>query len=215
MTTNHFATDLADKLFGTDAATTGTSLMRAALRLLAHGEPITVTQLATAADVSAAAVESAPAAQDIEYDDQRRIVGWGLTLNPTPHRFTVHGHPMYAWCAADTLLFPAIIGTAAQVESPCPTTGTPIRMTVDPVSGVTDLDPATAVISIPSPDELALTRVRATICNPGRFFATADAARDWLAQHPGGTVLPVADAYHQLRPISERVLGESDTHLCC
>jgi alkylmercury lyase len=51
-----------------------------------------------------------------------------------------------------------------------------------------------------------ITRVRATTCHPGRYFATAKAAEDWLIQHPDGTVLPVADAYPQLRSTSGRLL---------
>jgi hypothetical protein len=49
--------------------------------------------------------------------------------------------------------------------------------------------------------------VRASCCNSGRFFATAEAAEDWLAKYPNGTVLPVADAYPQLQPISGLLLG--------
>ena len=56
-----------------------------------------------------------------------------------------------------------------------------------------------------------MTRVRAATCNPGRYFATAEAAEDWLAQHPDGTVLPVADAYPQLRPIGGRLLDPPQT----
>jgi alkylmercury lyase len=63
------------------------------------------------------------------------------------------------------------------------------------------------VISIPDADELDSARVRASCCNPGRFFATAAAAKDWLAQYPNGTVLPVTDAYPQLQPISSLLLG--------
>jgi alkylmercury lyase len=62
------------------------------------------------------------------------------------------------------------------------------------------------VISIPNPEELDVSRVRASCCNPGRFFANAEAAKDWLAQYPGGTVLPVADAYPYLHPIGRRLL---------
>ena len=131
----------------------------------------------------------------------------GLTLNRTPHRFIVDGHELYTWCAADTLLFPAIIGSRAQIESRCPTTDTVIHLTVDPQGAVTDLSPATAVISIPAAEELDDTRVRASCCSPGRFFATAEAAEDWLAKYPTGTVLPVADAYPQLQPISGLLLG--------
>ena len=186
---------------------TGRRLMRTAVRLLARGTPLTLAELATAAGVDVADLNNAPAGQDIEYDDEHRIVGWGLTLVPTPHTFIVEGHHLYTWCAADTLLFPAIIGSRAQIESRCPTTDTVIRLTVDPQDGVADLTPATAVISIPDPQELDDARVRASCCNPGRFFANADAAADWLAHHPGGTVLPVADAYPQLQPISSRLLG--------
>jgi alkylmercury lyase len=128
------------------------------------------------------------------------------TLNPTPHTYIMHGHRLYTWCAADTLLFPAILGSRAQIESPCPTTDTVIRLTVDPEVGVSDLSPVTAVISIPGSQEMDITRVRATTCNPGRYFATAEAAERWLTQHPDGTVLPVAEAYPQLRPISNRLL---------
>ena len=180
-------------------------LMRAAVRLLARRAPVTTAELAGAAGVAVADLANAPAAQDIEYDDKHRIVGWGLTLIPTPHTFIVDGRRLYTWCAADTLMFPAIIGSRAQVESHCPTTDAVIRLTVDPQDGVTDLSPVTAVISIPHVEDLDLARVRASCCNPGHFFATAEAAADWLAQHPTGTVLPVADAYPQLHAISSRL----------
>jgi alkylmercury lyase len=195
----------ADVLLGPDHRA-GRQLMRTAIRLLARGIPVTVTELAAAAGADVADVSNAPGAQDIEYDDERRIVGWGLTLVPTPHAFIVDGHRLYTWCAADTLLFPAIIGTRARIESRCPTTDIPIRLTVVPEGGVTDLSPATAVISIPDSEELDVSRVRASCCNPGRFFASAEAAADWLTLHPAGTVLPVADAYPQLHAISSRLL---------
>ena len=207
MTAERFAAAAAETFLGPHQAT-GRRLMRTALRLLARGRPVTVTELATAAGVEVDDLSNAPAGHDIEYDDQHRIIGWGLTLNPTPHTYTVNGHHLYAWCAADTLLFPAILGGPARVESRCPTTGTVIRLTVDPQAGVSDLSPATAVISIPGSQEMDITCVRATTCNPGRFFATAEAADDWVAQHPDGTVLPVADAYPQLRPINSRLLED-------
>lgn len=205
MTAEGFASTITDTLFGPDTRT-GRHLMRAAMRLLAHGEPVTISELSAAAGVEVADLTDAPAGHDIEYDDQHRIIGWGLTLNPTPHSYIVDGHHLYTWCAADTLLFPAILDRPAQIESRCPTTDTVIDLTVDPRSGVTELSPATAVISIPGSQEMDTARVRATTCNPGRFCATAVAAQDWLAAHPDGTVLPVADAYPQLRPISIQLL---------
>jgi hypothetical protein len=186
---------------------TGRRLMRTAVRLLARGAPVTMAEVADEAGIRVTDLIDAPASRDIEYDDDHRIVGWGLTLIPTPHAFVVDGHRLYTWCAADTLLFPAIIGSRAEIESHCPGTDTVVRVTVDPQDGVTDLSPLTAVISIPDADELDSARVRASCCNPGRFFATAEAAKDWLAQYPNGTVLPVADAYPQLQPISSLLLG--------
>jgi Alkylmercury lyase/Helix-turn-helix domain of alkylmercury lyase len=177
----------------------GRWLWRTAVRLLARGEPVTLAELAAAAGVDVGDLGTAPAGRDIEYDDQHRIVGWGLSIVPTPHSFVVDGRRLYTWCAADTLLFPPIIGSRARVESRCPTTNTAVTLTVDPHDGVSDLSPAAAVISIPDPRELDVARVRASCCNPGRFFASAAAAEDWLAEHPGGTVLPVADAYLLVR----------------
>lgn len=205
MSTDRFAAPLTDDLLGPDQRT-GRNLMRTAVRLLARGKPVNVAELAAAAGVDVADVSNAPAGHDIEYDAQHRIVGWGLTLIPTPHSYNVNGRHLYTWCAADTLLFPAILGSPARVESRCPATDTAIRFIVDPRAGISDLSPDTAVISIPSSHETDYSRVRATACNPGRYFATAQAAQDWLAQHPDGTVLPVADAYERLRPITERVL---------
>jgi alkylmercury lyase len=183
--------------------------MSTAVRLLAKGAPVTMVNLAVAAGVDITDLTDAPRGQDIEYDEHHRIVGWGLTLIPTPHSFVVDGRQLYTWCAADTLMFPAIIGRRAQVESRCPTTDTVIRLTVDPECGVTELSPATAVISIPAPDELDVCRVRSSCCNPGRFFATAEAAADWLVQYPTGTVMPVADAIPHVQPIADRLFGIS------
>ena len=186
---------------------TGRLLMRTAVRLLALGEPVKISDLAAAAGVDVIDLIDAPAGPDIEFDDEHRIVGWGLTLVPTPHKFVVDGRRLYTWCAADTLMFPAIIGRRAQIESRCPTTtDTVIRLTVDPDGGVTGLFPAAAVISLPDSGELDVARVRVSCCNPGRFFANAEAAKDWLAQYPTGTVLPVGDAYPQLHPIASRLL---------
>jgi alkylmercury lyase len=204
---DRFASTAADILLGRDQAS-GRKLMRTAVRLLVHGAPVTVAELAAAAGIEVDDLRDAPAGQDIEYDEQHRIIGWGLTLNPTPHSYTVDGQRLYTWCAADTLLFPAILGGPAQIESHCPTTDTIIRLTVDAHAGVSDLSPTTAVISIPGCEEMDITCVRATTCNPGRFFVTAEAADDWLAQHPGGAVLPVADAYAQLQPIISRLLDD-------
>jgi alkylmercury lyase len=213
------ATDLSNKLFGTpETAGSGdkSHLLRVALRLLAGGEPINAAELAAAAGVSDADLEHATAGGDIEYDDQGRIVGWGLTRNPTPHKFRIDGKQLYTWCAPDTLIFPTVIRHTAVIESTCPTTGTIIRLTVDPDAGVTELEPSTAVVSIVDPNRVDTTAVRATMCNPQRFFATATAAADWQSRYPGMMVLPVAEAYTLVMlPLADAMLRGDSPNPCC
>ncbi|WP_353374115.1 hypothetical protein [Mycobacterium sp.] len=53
-------------------------------------------------------------------------------------------------------------------------------------------------VSTPTPPAAPSTRHRtlldpagrATTCNPGRYFATAQAAKDWLARYPDGRCCP-------------------------
>jgi alkylmercury lyase len=206
---NRMPATLADRLVAsvsqTGSARTSPGLYRALLRLLARGEPVAITQLAVAAGLSLGEVQRRLAGwPDTEYDQQGSIIGYGLTLHRTPHRFTVDGKQLYTWCALDTLFFPAVIGRSAHIESPCPGTGSSIRLTVEPVEGVIGLHPATAVISIVTPDKV--TSVRTAFCNPGRFFATSEAARGWQAKHPGMEVVPVAEAYQASRPLSDMLL---------
>ena len=183
------------------------------LRQLARGEPLTIADLAAATGRAGDEVAQAVGRlRDTEYDDAGRIVGYGITLRPTPHRFTVDGHQLYTWCALDTLIFPAPLGQSAQVESPCHSTGAPIRLTVEP-DRVRDVEPQTAMVSIVTPDDLV--SVRASFCNHVHFFADADAAAPWLAEHPGGSVLPVADAYQLGRQLDAAQSEEPEPGGCC
>jgi alkylmercury lyase len=102
-------------------------LYRPLLRLLADGQPVSIEDLAEAAgrpvDDVRQTVASLP---DVELDDEGRIVGYGLTLRETPHRFEVDGKRLYTWYALDTLVFPGLLGRTARIESPCHGTGTTI-----------------------------------------------------------------------------------------
>ena len=205
---------LADRLNDTlGTAHTQPWLWPSLLRLLAHGEPVTLDQLATATGRSAEEIRHAlQAMPDTEYDEHGRIIGSGITLKPTPHRFETGGATLYTWCALDTLIFPATLGQSAQVESPCHSTGAPIRLTVEP-DRVRDVEPQTGMVSIVTPDDLV--SVRASFCNHVHFFADADAAAPWLAEHPGGSVLPVADAYQLGRQLDAAQSEEPEPGGCC
>ena len=86
----------------------------------------------------------------LERDGEGRIVGAALTANPTPHRVRFDSQRLYAWCALDTLFIPGLVGRSATVESTCPTSGAPIRLTVTP-EGVDAADPIGAVVSVVLP----------------------------------------------------------------
>ncbi|HMQ38889.1 MAG TPA: organomercurial lyase MerB [Micropruina sp.] len=193
------------------------------LRLLVEGDPVTVEQLAAAAGRTLEEVRRGlDAVPDTEYDDQGRIVGQGLSLVPTPHRFTVAGEELYTWCALDTLIFPALLDRPARVESVSPASGEPIRVTVDPAAGVTSVEPATAMVSLVNPEEI--TSIRSSFCNQVHYFTSPEDAAEWLVAHPDAEVAPVAEAYRIGAALTTGLLGRlqattpaeaDDCHSCC
>ncbi|MGC9544574.1 organomercurial lyase MerB [Streptomyces sp. UG1] len=188
-------------------------LLRPVQTLLVGGGPVAIARLAAHTGRSEEEIRTALAAMpDTEYDAEGRIIGFGLTLNPTPHRYETHGRTFYTWCALDTLVFPAILGESAKVTSPCRATGEPVRLTATP-DGPADVEPATAVVSLVAPG--APASVRSSFCNQIHFFISARAAKEWLAEHPDARVLPVADAYEAGRPLIERVLAGTSAADCC
>jgi alkylmercury lyase len=64
--------------------------------LLARGAPVSVDDLVAATGRSLAEVQGVLGdLADLETDDQGTIVGYGLTLVPTAHRFEVAGRLLY------------------------------------------------------------------------------------------------------------------------
>ena len=208
--------DLAARIgdsLGPDSANMPPWLWRPLLHLLALGEPVTVDDLAAATGRTADEVRQALAGlADTEYDEQGRVIGHGITLRPTPHRFTVDGRQLYTWCALDTLLFPAVLGHPARVQSPCHGTGVPVHLTVEP-DKVTSVQPATAVVSIVTPD--ACSSIRTAFCDQVPFFASPAAAQPWLDRHPGATTLPVAAAFALGGPLTQTLLTADGEGGCC
>lgn len=205
---NHLTTRLGEAISSTPGAGGAAMswLWPALLRELARGRPVTVEQLAHATGRSPAEVRAGLAGlSDTEYDEQGAVVGHGITLRETPHQFTVDGQQLYTWCALDTLIFPTILGRPAQVSSPTPGSGEPVGLQVDPVAGVSAVEPATAVVSVLVPD--GGTSVRAAFCNQVHFFATPAAAQQWLTEHPGGAVLSVAEGFALGRRLAQDLVA--------
>lgn len=171
-----------------------TGLFHHLLRLLAKGNPVSVGQIASTLHLSHDDVTSTLGKlRNVEFDLDGNIVGAGITLNPTRHRFQVNGRMLFTWCAMDTLIFPVILNQTAHVVSTCPTTGVTIRLTVAP-GGVERLEPTSAVVSLPKLSE-ACCNMRADFCNQVHFFSSSDAASAWLSERPGAMLLSIEDAW--------------------
>ncbi len=205
MTTEQRIEELATILinsFGASMPPEGYDLHRALILLLAEGKPVSPARAASALgrsrDEVMAILRQRPS---IEWDEAGNIVGAGLTLRPTPYRFQLKDRTLFTWCALDSLMFPGLVGQTVQVESPCARTGRPVRVTVTP-EGVQQVEPPEAVVSLVAPE--ASPDVRRVFCDYVNFFQSA-AAAGWLAEHPGATTLPVAEAYALGRRLSESV----------
>jgi alkylmercury lyase len=132
---------------------------------------------------------------DLEVDDGGNVVGWGLTLIPTPHRFRLNGQQFYTWCALDALIYPALLQFTANVESSCPVSVAPVKLSVTP-AGVDNLTPAGAVVSlvIPEPGS-SCNGDRGSFCTQSLFFRSRRDALLWQASSPNAWLLSVTDAY--------------------
>ena len=134
-----------------------------------------------------------------------RLLGQGVTLVRTPHRYDTNGHTVWTWCAADLLELPVVVGEPARIESLCATTGDPIRVQVTP-TGVDDVEPASAVASIVTGAPDSLGAVRQAVCDQQSFYRDGDVAAGWLAANPDGLLLPIADAFEVLGRAFRRIL---------
>ena len=86
-----------------------------------------------------------------------------------------------------------------------------MHLTVEP-DKVTSIDPATAVVSIVTPD--ACSSIRTAFCNQVHFFASPADAQPWLDQHPGASVVSVAEAFALGGPLTQTLLT-TDGQACC
>lgn len=187
-------------------------LARTLVRLLVDGEPVETQRVADA--LGRPTAEAAEALERLPWvyrDKDGRVVGaWGMSvanLAQSPHRLRVDDREVYAWCAQDTLFLPLVLGEPAAVESRCPTTGDRISLKVHP-EGLGDLSPASATLSFLRIGEGAAARDAITsFCHFIHFFASEDAAQEWIAEHQGTFVLPLDEAFELARFWAQRAFG--------
>jgi hypothetical protein len=142
------AEEMVRELTGDDGVLDYTSeqarLLVQVVRTLARGRPVSAQEI----DVIAAEFGWAPEAAHgflrplTERDAADAVIGVfpGLSLGNHPHRLSVNGRQMSAWCAEDTLFLPALLGQTAMIESTSPLSRAPVRLTVSP-DGVMKVHP--------------------------------------------------------------------------
>lgn len=189
---------------GLIAGTEGFTAFPQLLRLIARGQPVDLRELTDLAGQPGTELGRVLRGQPgTEWDDEGRLVGFGLTSQPTAHRFLVGGKTLYTWCASDTVFFTVILGEDTVAESTCAATSAPIRVEITP-GGVRSVTPPGAVVSQRRRSELA-GNLRADICDHGHFFASASAASGWVAQHPTSRLLTIDDAFEECRASCEEL----------
>lgn len=176
-------------------------LLRPIAQTLAYGRPVRVEDLAEAVGRSPATVRHilrrVPLA---EWSTDRRLVGLGLALRPTPHRFVARGRDLYVWGATDALVFAAILGEPVRIESSCRVTGTPISIDISS-AGVERVEPAVAAMSVIATTE-DLSRVIMSIYGYQCFFRSLHTAGVWQTRFPDHEILPVRDGFEYARRVA-------------
>jgi len=171
------------------------------------GQPLALMDVASRLQISqerlAAHLTHVP---DTEFDHEGKIVGWGITLVPTPHQFWVEGRALFTWCAFDTVLFPPLLALEAQVQSACAASGQSIRFRVSP-GGIEELTPTTSVLSLLLPARRC-DCVRGTFCQQSLFFENEQAASAFLSTHPGALILSIEEAAYVGRMVASRRFAE-------
>ncbi|MBF4990958.1 organomercurial lyase MerB [Methylophilus sp. QUAN] len=179
-------------------------LFVALLRELVKGRPVSRTTLAVSLDWPAERVAAVlEQATSTEYDNDGNIIGYGLTLRETSHVVEIDSRRLYAWCALDTLMFPALIGRTARVSSHCAATGAPVALTVTP-DEIRDVEPAHAAVSLVLPQ--AAADIRQSFCCHVHFFASALTAEDWASEHQGVEIVSVQEAFGLGRKLNRHLL---------
>lgn len=136
----------------------------------------------------------------------------GLDVTPAgPRRYRVDtgGRPVGAGkgCSVDMYLLALALGRPIHAEATCPASGTPIRVDITP-EGVERIDPPTAVVAVVNLDAdltLGLDRIDDEVCAQQPFFASAQAASRWLADHPQGRLIPVRSFHAEARRLVDRL----------
>lgn len=199
--------DSIEGVIGRPSAATW-NVRRAAYRLLAEGEPVTLAQIADAAGSDVTQVEDCLHGSSDIADDGRVRGAMGLSLRPTQHQMRIDGTQLYTWCALDLLFIPRALDASAEIESTSPASGEVVRAVVTP-RGIHALDPQEAVVSVIQM-RAGHDEVRSAFCNHVHFFTSDIDAAGWQHDHPEGWVLPASSAFDLAARFVDRLAAD-----CC
>ena len=177
-------------------------------RLLAEGQPVSRAVLAQRVRIPMETVDQILDGWPGVFSNvHRQVVGyWGLAIPAayaSPHRFTINGRTLSAWCAWDTLFLPQLLGQTAEVDSTGPNASDRIRLTVTP-ERVERVEPVDAHMSFLLPDAAGVQKdVVTTFCHFVHFFPSHQRAESWTARHPGTFMLSIDDAHALARRKNE------------
>ena len=190
-------------------------LLLQVIRHLAHGHPVTTKQVdQSIADLGMAKEEAHQFLREVtERDAADQIVGaMGLSLNEHPHRLSVAGVSLSAWCALDTLFLPALLGQTVSIESPSPVTHHPIRLLVSPTR-VEEVHPQAAVVSYilvdPSRENMAsVEAIWSAFCTHVHFFASREEGEQWANGRDEIVLLTVEEGFASERQVWSSVFPD-------
>lgn len=178
-----------------------TRLLNRIFQLLAQGGPISRGDVHNAAAELGIDLATADELVDswAERDDAGDVVGLGVTYNPTPHRMTVDGADMWAWCAIDTLIFAILLDKEITVESDAPRRHGTTHVRVGP-AGVLHVEPANAVITWPTRernqvDLSSTSAIWGTFCHHSFLFPSREDAERWAAGRDDIEILTLDEGF--------------------
>jgi alkylmercury lyase len=150
--------------------------------LLARGRPVSVEEIARAADVDAAEVELAVDAARCERDAQGRLIDlYGLTLTPTLHRLTIDGKVLFSCCALWAHVIPKLVDRTVEVESVDPMRHELVRLIISPAV-IDAVEPPGAVATLAVADQDAIDRdVCEAWCCQVAHFVSRESAEEFAA----------------------------------
>jgi alkylmercury lyase len=186
------------------------------IREIASGRPVSDKEVARIIDELGLSPDEARDFLErwTERDAKGNVVGLGISLNETPHRYTTSGTQLFAWCALDTLVFPMVLNRTGHVESISPASGQTSTLEVT-TEGIENVRPPGTVISLPlveanEVDTGSVQAIWTTFCHRSYFFPSREEADRWGRDKKKIDIASLDDGVEFARQVAARMLAHED-----